>query len=116
MTRADTPLPDGPTRSDAEGCEDREGPVTREAHRHAAAAPREFPLSLHLRVIVQVLEELHYAHELRAYDGQPQALVHPDVSPQNVFVTYDGRVKALGLRHRESSQLPNRNRCWPDKG
>jgi serine/threonine protein kinase len=63
--------------------------------RHAAAAAGELPLSLHLRVIVQVLEGLHYAHELRAYDGQAQALVHRDVSPQNVFVTYDGRVKLL---------------------
>lgn len=53
------------------------------------------PLALHLRAIVHVLEGLHYVHELRGYDGQPLELVHRDVSPQNVFVTYDGRVKVL---------------------
>ncbi len=83
-----------------------EGQALARLTRHAAAAPREFPLSLHLRVIVQVLEGLHYAHELRAYDGQPQALVHRDVSPQNVFVTYDGRVKLLdfGITKAASSR------------
>ncbi len=58
-------------------------------------AGETFPLALHLRVIVHVLEGLHYAHELRGYDGQRLELVHRDVSPQNVFVTYDGRAKVL---------------------
>jgi serine/threonine-protein kinase len=53
------------------------------------------PLALHLRVIVSALEGLHYAHELRAYDGSLLQLVHRDISPQNVFVTYDGQVKVL---------------------
>jgi len=55
------------------------------------------PLSaeMHLRIIISVLEGLHYAHELSAYDGSPLLLVHRDVSPQNVFVTYGGQVKVL---------------------
>ena len=53
------------------------------------------PAPLHLRVIINALEGLHYAHELKAYDGQSLDLVHRDVSPQNVFVTYDGQVKVL---------------------
>jgi eukaryotic-like serine/threonine-protein kinase len=53
------------------------------------------PLALHLRVIINVLEGLHYTHELKGYDGMPLQLVHRDVSPQNVFVTYDGRTKVL---------------------
>ena len=52
-------------------------------------------LGLHLRVVISVLEGLHYAHELKAYDGAPLLLVHRDISPQNVFVTYDGQVKVL---------------------
>jgi serine/threonine-protein kinase len=53
------------------------------------------PIGLHLRIIVSALEGLHYAHELKAYDGSPLQLVHRDISPQNVFVTYDGQVKVL---------------------
>ncbi|HEY3495693.1 MAG TPA: serine/threonine-protein kinase [Polyangiaceae bacterium] len=55
------------------------------------------PLSpaLHIKIVIAALEGLHYAHELRAYDGAPLQLVHRDISPQNVFVTYDGQVKVL---------------------
>src|SRR4051794_2633147 len=52
-------------------------------------------LKLQLRVIMSALEGLGYAHELSAYDGTPLELVHRDISPQNVFVTYDGQVKVL---------------------
>ncbi|MEM6959858.1 MAG: serine/threonine-protein kinase, partial [Myxococcota bacterium] len=38
---------------------------------------------------------LHAAHELRDVDGNSTELVHRDISPQNIFVTYDGGVKVL---------------------
>src|SRR5262249_9154430 len=38
---------------------------------------------------------LDYAHDLKDFDGTPLNLVHRDVSPHNVFVTYDGQVKVL---------------------
>jgi serine/threonine-protein kinase len=53
------------------------------------------PLGLHLRVIADVLGGLHYAHELADYDGAPLGVVHRDVTPHNVFVTYDGTVKVV---------------------
>jgi serine/threonine protein kinase len=63
--------------------------------RRAEKEGTPLPLALHLRIIINALEGLHYAHELKAYDGAPLLLVHRDVSPQNVFVTYDGQVKVL---------------------
>src|SRR5216110_1462530 len=36
---------------------------------------------------------LHHAHELRADDGRPLEIVHRDVSPSNVLVSFDGGVK-----------------------
>lgn len=56
---------------------------------------RPLPLSLHLRVIAEALQGLHYAHEATDYGGEPLLLVHRDVSPQNLFVTFDGQVKVL---------------------
>lgn len=53
------------------------------------------PLAYALHITIAALEGLHYVHELKSYDGKPLQLVHRDVSPQNVFVTYDGRVKLL---------------------
>jgi len=54
-----------------------------------------FSLGMRLCVISEVLSGLHYAHELSHFDGSPLGIVHRDVSPQNVFVTYDGAVKVL---------------------
>jgi hypothetical protein len=45
-----------------------------------------------LHVVGELLEGLHYAHELRDADGGALELVHRDVSPHNVFITYEGRV------------------------
>lgn len=56
---------------------------------------RPLPLNLHLRVMICLLEGLHYTHELQGFDGQPLHLVHRDVSPQNLLITYDGRAKIL---------------------
>ncbi len=53
------------------------------------------PLPLGLFILAQVLIGLHYAHELRDLEGRPLYVVHRDVSPHNVFVTYEGAVKVL---------------------
>jgi serine/threonine protein kinase len=44
-------------------------------------------------IALELLSALSYAHELKTPDGQRQNVIHRDVSPQNVMITYDGRVK-----------------------
>ncbi|HEU4410855.1 MAG TPA: serine/threonine-protein kinase [Polyangiaceae bacterium] len=47
------------------------------------------------RIAADALAGLHHAHELRDFDGAPLDVVHRDVSPHNLFVTYEGEVKVL---------------------
>ncbi|HET6336088.1 MAG TPA: serine/threonine-protein kinase [Polyangiales bacterium] len=63
--------------------------------RHVLWERGTLPHDLHVKVLAEVLSGLHYAHELRDYDGSALQVVHCDMSPQNVFVTYDGQVKLV---------------------
>ncbi len=47
------------------------------------------------RVVSDALAGLHHAHEAQDYDGRPLEIIHRDVSPHNVFVTYTGQVKLV---------------------
>lgn len=56
---------------------------------------RELSLREGLRILTDVLAALHHAHTLCDLDGTPLNVVHRDMSPENVFLTYDGRVLLL---------------------
>jgi serine/threonine protein kinase len=56
---------------------------------------REITQAMRLRVLSAALEGLQYIHDLTDFDGTPLNLVHRDVSPHNIFVTFDGQVKLL---------------------
>jgi eukaryotic-like serine/threonine-protein kinase len=46
-------------------------------------------------IVAEACKGLHAAHELTDEKGHRIELVHRDVSPQNIFLTYDGAVKVL---------------------
>jgi serine/threonine protein kinase len=51
------------------------------------------PLDLSLRVVSQVCSALEYAHRKKDARGRPMEIVHRDVSPQNILITFEGDVK-----------------------
>ncbi|MCI0669648.1 MAG: protein kinase [Myxococcaceae bacterium] len=53
------------------------------------------PLKLAARIVSQAAHGLHHAHELTDEHGEPLDVVHRDVTPSNLFVTYQGHVKVL---------------------
>src|SRR5215467_2107216 len=55
----------------------------------------EFPLEHALTIVQGMCAGLAYAHEKRDLDGTPLNIVHRDISPQNVVVTFTGDVKIV---------------------
>lgn len=53
------------------------------------------PLTLSLYVMSRVLDALAYAHRKRDEEEREIGLVHRDVSPQNVILSYEGEVKVV---------------------
>ncbi len=53
------------------------------------------PMVAQLQIVADTLAALHYAHELTDYDGTPLNVVHRDVSPHNILVTYEGATKLV---------------------
>ena len=74
------------------------------------------PIHEELRIIWETAAGLHYAHTLRGYNDEPLGVVHRDVSPQNVFITYDGQVKLLDFGIAKTSDAEHLTQVGIIKG
>ena len=89
---------------------------TLENVRRSPEAGRFFPPRMQLEVLVHVLAGLHYAHELADYDGKPLNVVHRDVTPSNILLGYDGRVKLVDFGVAKALDSGTQTRAGVVKG
>jgi serine/threonine-protein kinase len=68
----------------------------------------QVPLTFALHVMARVLDALAYAHRKRDDDEQNLQLVHRDVSPQNILISYEGEVKVIDFGLAKSSLGSNK--------
>jgi len=61
--------------------------------RRAGEVRGRLPRELAIFVAAEIAKGLAYAHGFLGPDGEHQGVIHLDVSPQNVLVSYDGAVK-----------------------
>ena len=73
-------------------------------HSHRAGGSPRIDDAVALYIMGEVAEGVHFAHELRGGDGQPLGLVHRDISPGNILLSYAGEVKLsdFGVAKRKS--------------
>lgn len=72
-------------------------------------AGERLPTELSLYVAVRVLEALAYAHRKKDDAGRELGLVHRDVSPQNILLSYEGEVKVIDFGLAESKLSTAKN-------
>lgn len=70
-----------------------EGPDLRKVIRAARTNHQKIPPYVAAWVVAEVAKGLHYAHERRGESGAPLEIVHRDVSPQNILLSFEGAVK-----------------------
>src|SRR5688500_17539433 len=70
-----------------------EGPDLRKLMRAAQAKGQRVPPYVSAYVMSEIAKGLHYAHERKDEAGKPIDIVHRDVSPQNMLLSFDGAVK-----------------------
>jgi len=80
------------------------------------ARERPIPLEAALTIGAGVCAGLHYAHEKTGRDGRSLGIVHRDISPQNVFVTFDGGVKLLDFGVAKTALRSSKTRHGVIKG
>ncbi|MBC7172214.1 MAG: serine/threonine protein kinase, partial [Polyangiaceae bacterium] len=56
---------------------------------------KPLPVPMALSVLCDALSGLHAAHEWKDFDETVLSVVHRDVSPHNILLTYDGQVKVV---------------------
>ena len=81
-----------------------------------ARATGGVPIPVTVRVLAQISEALHYAHRARDENGQPLGIVHRDVSPQNIMISYSGSVKLLDFGVAKASSHSTKTQAGIVKG
>lgn len=70
-------------------------PLSKVVKRMRATGLLTFPSEIAAYVTAEMLRGLHYAHTRLDEQGRPLQIVHRDVSPQNVLVSYEGQIKLV---------------------
>lgn len=72
-----------------------DGVNLRQLANRAKERKQKIPLPICLYIISEVCKGLDYAHSKRGEKGDPLGIVHRDISPQNILLSYEGETKIV---------------------
>ncbi len=75
-----------------------------------------FPMVYALKIASSVCEGLYYAHQKVDLYGSPLNIVHRDVTPENIFVCFDGTVKVLDFGIAKAANRVEQTRAGELRG
>ncbi len=84
--------------------------------RKFAARREALPPELAAYVVASACEGLHYAHTKKDLQGRPLGIVHRDISPSNLLVSYDGAVKVVDFGIAKAASQSTRTQAGTVKG
>ena len=84
--------------------------------RAAQLAGREVPPEIAVYVCRETCKGLHYAHSKVDTDGAPLNIIHRDISPHNVLVSFMGEVKIVDFGIAKASSIMNKTAVGILKG
>lgn len=84
--------------------------------RAAQLAGREIPPDIAVYISREVCKGLHYAHTKTDPDGAPLNIIHRDISPHNVLVSFMGEVKITDFGIAKASSIMNKTAVGILKG
>lgn len=78
---------------------------------------QSFPVELAAHIIEQSALGLHYAHTFKdKISGEPMNIVHRDISPQNILISYEGNVKVIDFGIAKAASNSESTRAGVIKG
>jgi serine/threonine protein kinase len=92
------------------------GETVRSLIERADELRRPLPLACVLTIIAGAAAGLHHAHERHAHDGRPLGIVHRDVSPSNLMVSYEGHLKLVDFGVAKAADRANETKAGTVKG
>ena len=89
------------------------GEDIRSVVKRCAREHQRIPIEHVVKIISGILDGLHYAHNQTDLEGRPRTIVHRDVSPHNIIVSFEGGVKLVDFgiakaRSEITTTLPGR--------